>query len=224
MGTRAGVLRLMQGARCRRSLSHDPKIAIGRISALFPKSESEDRQAPQSWHLQIARGRGKARAGRAVLQAALAAASRGPVASGSRECTPDDNSAYCAEALAGPVFALLAGHGASRWPERSSVSPSRCRGGSRSSDGSFGNARAATSSNGVAGFLPGLAPELRLAAKEIAGQPGCTRRRSCFSESSHHVSVREEALDICNSASFGLIVASSWKFGERCPAREPDGG
>src|SRR5450755_4945209 len=43
------------------------------------------------------------------------------------------------------------------------------------------------------------------------------RRRSCFSESSHHVSVHEEASDICISASFGLIVASSSTFGERRP-------
>src|SRR5450631_2187488 len=73
MGTRAGVSRLIRGKRFRRPLSHDPKIAIGRISALFPKGESENRQAPQSRHLQIARGRGKARARRAVFQAALGA-------------------------------------------------------------------------------------------------------------------------------------------------------
>ena len=37
-----------------------PQIAIWLLLALFPKGRSEDRQAPQSRYLQIARGCGKA--------------------------------------------------------------------------------------------------------------------------------------------------------------------
>src|SRR5205823_13170260 len=50
---------------------HDQETAIRRIPALFAQGQSEDRQAPKSRHLQIARRGRKARAGRAIFQAAL---------------------------------------------------------------------------------------------------------------------------------------------------------
>src|SRR6185437_7370738 len=57
------------GRRTRQS--HDPQIANRRVPAVFPQGQSEDRQAPQSRHLQVAGGGGKARTRRAVFQAAL---------------------------------------------------------------------------------------------------------------------------------------------------------
>jgi hypothetical protein len=47
------------------------KPFVRAIPALSPQGRSEDRRAPQSWHVQVARGGGEARARSAVLQAAL---------------------------------------------------------------------------------------------------------------------------------------------------------
>src|SRR3977135_237851 len=51
--------------------SHDPQIAVRPVPALFPQGESENRQAPQSRHLQVARVGGEARTRGAIFQAAL---------------------------------------------------------------------------------------------------------------------------------------------------------
>src|SRR5207249_738326 len=51
--------------------SHDPQAEIRRISIVFPQGKPEDGQAAQSRNLQLACGRGKARARRAILQATL---------------------------------------------------------------------------------------------------------------------------------------------------------
>jgi hypothetical protein len=56
---------------------HDPQIAIRRIPALFPQGESEDWQATQSRHLQIARGGGKTRTRGAIFQAAIGLVAQG---------------------------------------------------------------------------------------------------------------------------------------------------
>src|SRR6185312_13376564 len=45
---------------------YDPQTCVWRISPLFAKEKSQDRQAPQPRQLQIARGGGKARARGAV--------------------------------------------------------------------------------------------------------------------------------------------------------------
>jgi len=50
---------------------HDPQAEIRRIPALFPQGEPEDGQAAQSRNLQVACGRGKTRARRAIFQATL---------------------------------------------------------------------------------------------------------------------------------------------------------
>src|SRR5262245_3805845 len=48
-----------------------PQAQVGRLSALFPEAEPENRPASQSRHLQDAGGGREARACRAVLQAPL---------------------------------------------------------------------------------------------------------------------------------------------------------
>jgi hypothetical protein len=49
---------------------HDPQTQVGKIPALFAKSERQDRQTTKPRYVQQSRGRGAPRTGRTVLQAA----------------------------------------------------------------------------------------------------------------------------------------------------------
>src|SRR6266567_8747649 len=64
---------------------HDSQVEVRRVPALFTKEESGYRQTPQPWDVLNARGGAEARAGRAVLQAALSHAEEPLVAQRDRE-------------------------------------------------------------------------------------------------------------------------------------------
>src|SRR5689334_25249670 len=77
------------GRSHQKEAANDPQARIRRIPALFAQDQSQDRQAPQPRHLQVARRGGEARARGAVLQAPLIGWTDGHGATGSLSDRPD---------------------------------------------------------------------------------------------------------------------------------------
>src|SRR5436190_8714057 len=54
-----------------KEVNYDQKAKVRRISIILAKEGCQNRQTPESWHFQNARGRGKTRARGSIFQAAL---------------------------------------------------------------------------------------------------------------------------------------------------------